>query len=442
METSIGTFKSSQFNEYLGNLNHQWVISNHLSGAMIEIDETIYELLKNNDITPLEGSRGLEFLKQGNFVVPGDFNEVEGFRNLQLDWSESARFVGLQIVPTLACNFRCPYCYENQRESNVVMSSETMAHILCFLEETIKPTTKLLTVSWYGGEPLLAMKQIEFLSNAFLNVVRERKLKYLASIVTNGYLLTQKNVDTLIRCNVRALQVTLDGSHAIHDKRRMLANGKETWQTIIDNLKYALSMNLTVGIRVNIDKENIDSIETLLKELQEQNIFEKVSISFGAVSTFGNVCRSVEDNVLSIEEAVNTLSNDKIQSLLSHSLGFTRRFVPSFTGCVATARNSVIIGPSGELYKCTKTIGSPNEICGHISKVDRNNPNLRKWEGISNLNEKSCQKCSVLPLCFGTGCAFDFIVDGKEIKACDSQRFKEEYVANLIRLHTEKNINR
>ncbi len=436
-----GQCKSSHFNDYLGNLDGKWVVMNHLSGAMIEIDQPIYELLMNNDLAPLEGTKGLESLKFGKFVVSGDDNEVVGYKRARQEWSETARFVGLQIVPTLACNFKCPYCYENQQFSHTSMLQEVMDGILNYLNEAIKPTTQMLSVSWYGGEPLLAMKQIEFLSKAFMKLAEERNLQYKATCVTNGYLLSKKNVDTLLQYKVRALQVTLDGPKAIHDKRRKLADGTGTWQTIIDNIKYALSQKLMIHIRVNIDKENIDYVEELCNELKEENIFDEVTVSLGAVLSFGNVCRSVEDTIITLEDANKKLGTDKIRAILKKSIGQARRHVPNYTGCVAVATNSLIVGPSGELYKCTKTIGSPEEICGDIFNVDKNHPNIKKWEGVGNLEIDNCQKCSLLPVCSGDGCAFDQVISGKPVTACNNYLFRKEYASNHAKLYLEKKQN-
>jgi len=435
VEGMVRQFKSSQFNEYLGNLDDSWVISNNLSGGMIEVEQNIYEALFNNEISRISEKELIEGLAYGNFIVDNSFNEVDGLKATRNEWVESALAVGLQIIPTLSCNFDCPYCYENQREKKVFMSQQVMDDILNYLSITIKPTTKCLNVSWYGGEPLLAVKQIEYLSDAFLKLSREKNIDYRATIITNGFLLNKSNVDKLVKFNVKIIQVTIDGPKRIHDKRRMLSGGKETWQTIVDNIKYALSLNLNVTVRVNIDKSNIDNISELFEELEMENVLSRVSLSFGIVLSFGNVCKSVEETILTLEDAEKKISQEKIQEMLGKTRGHSRRFTPDFLGCTATAKNSIIVGPSGELYKCSKTIGSVDEICGDIAKPFKQNPNYQKWGGITNLNDESCKKCSVLPICCGGGCAFEYVIKGKDIISCDSKRFKKGYSESLKRLY-------
>jgi len=429
--------KSSQFNEYLGKLDPNWVVYNNLSGGMIEVGRELYEILSANNASLLT-EKLVEVLKHGKFIVDADLDEAEQLRETKQKWDEDVKVIGLQLVPTLSCNFACPYCYENQGKKTKRMSKDVMDKIIGYVENKIKPTTENINVSWYGGEPLIAIKQIEYISNGLFDVIRGRKIAYSASMVTNGYLLKKINVDTLLKCHIRGIQVTIDGPKEIHDQRRCLVNGNGTWKRIVDNLKYALSKDILVTIRVNIDKTNINSIEQLFKELHEENIFSKVNISFGAVSRFGNACKSIEDNILNLEEAEKVIGNENIQSKLKSSKKSSSRIHPNYIGCVAVAKNSLIIGPGGELYKCSKTIGSMGEICGHISKPDFTHPNFQKWIGIDNLAIPSCEKCSVLPLCKGYGCAFDLIVKGEDIFNCPSQKFKKDYAKRMKELYLVK----
>jgi len=169
--------------------------------------------------------------------------------------------------------------------------------------------------------------------------------------------------------------------------------------------------------------------------LEMENVLSRVSLSFGIVLSFGNVCKSVEETILTLEDAEKKISQEKIQEMLGKTRGHARRFTPDFLGCTATAKNSIIVGPSGELYKCSKTIGSVDEICGDIAKPFKQNPNYQKWGGITNLNDESCKKCSVLPICCGGGCAFEYVIKGKDIISCDSKRFKKGYSESLKRLY-------
>ena len=68
---------------------------------------------------------------------------------------------------------------------------------------------KRFSVSWYGGEPLMALPIIEKLSEAFFRLCEENGVKYTESIVTNGYLLTKENLTGIIDILTAALRKRL-----------------------------------------------------------------------------------------------------------------------------------------------------------------------------------------------------------------------------------------
>lgn len=64
--------------------------------------------------------------------------------------------MSLIIAPTLDCNFRCPYCFEDLKK--IYMTKGTVNAIKNFVRNKIKNGVTNLNVSWYGGEPLLCKK--------------------------------------------------------------------------------------------------------------------------------------------------------------------------------------------------------------------------------------------------------------------------------------------
>jgi len=72
------------------------------------------------------------------------------------------------------------------------MKRSVIDSIVKYVNNMIKPTTEYLNISWFGGEPLLAINIIRSLSLSFLSICKENNINYYANIVTNGYLLTKK----------------------------------------------------------------------------------------------------------------------------------------------------------------------------------------------------------------------------------------------------------
>jgi uncharacterized protein len=134
------------------------------------------------------------------------------------------------------------------------------------------------------------------------------------------------------------------------------------------------------------------------------------------------------------------LSQKNIEDMIKKSNSEITRIIPDFIGCVAASRNSFIVGPKGEIYKCTKTVGIEKEECGDIFKLDLQNPNFKKWLDISNLDVEKCRECSMSPICHGPGCLYHFLFDNVDISSCEKEKVHNNYIERLKNLYTQKKI--
>ena len=171
------------------------------------------------------------------------------------------RGISLTICPTGGCNFDCPYCFEDHNSKK--MDQKTMDGVAGLSEKLLDVFgAKKLSVTWFGGEPLLACDVIEFLSGKLMEICDKRDVKYSAGIITNGYLLDQKTADMLGRVKVDSAQVTLDGIGSTHDLTRHLAGGGATFERITDNLRN-VRIPFKVRIRHNLHTKNVGEKEKL-----------------------------------------------------------------------------------------------------------------------------------------------------------------------------------
>jgi uncharacterized protein len=137
----------------------------------------------------------------------------------------------------LACNFACPYCYEKPLGRAGAMEEATAERLCDFLLGRLRPGKKLLTVDFYGGEPLLYLPLLRRITRALQAGAAARGARFRFTLVTNGSLLTRQVVEELRPLGLASAKVTLDGPPPVHDRSRPLRSGRGSFGAILRNLK-------------------------------------------------------------------------------------------------------------------------------------------------------------------------------------------------------------
>lgn len=338
-------------------------------------------------------------------LVEDNIDELKDFelhRNIQ---KYNRNSLSLTIAPTLDCNFKCIYCFENHIHS--FMTMDTQVRIVKLLTEKINDIRRF-SVTWFGGEPLLAKSTIYTLSEKFITICKAHNVRYVASIITNASLLTDDDVINFKKFNIRRAQITIDGPKKIHDSRRISLNGKSTFNLIVNNVNKLLEAGIRVGVRVNIDKTNVDDVDELLKILDARIINkERLVISFGQVFATQTACKSV-GNACFNDEAYANLLVPLYERALSYGFKANEMVfypAPRYNFCGSNKIDSMVIDPKGNIYKCWNHIGESTEICGSISEnggISISNQ-YYDWVLDNPLDFEKCRNCNLLPVCAG-GC--------------------------------------
>ena len=206
--------KPSEYNLFDHNENGGSTIYNTITGAVISLNEKYTRQYMNRCYSDNDFS---ENMKRGGFIVPDDIDEKEYILSLsnRLRNGNSDDY-GFTIAPTISCNFRCPYCFEEGHKYNTMTQDVVIKTIEFINKKTEK--AKSIHVSWYGGEPLL---RPDIIGSITKEINREGK-HYQAAIVTNGYFLDKKMAIFLKEQNVTHAQVTVDGPPDIHNPHHIV----------------------------------------------------------------------------------------------------------------------------------------------------------------------------------------------------------------------------
>lgn len=336
--------------------------------------------------------------------------------------------VSLVICPTVGCNFDCPYCFENHRAGK--MSADVQDDVVKLAESMIDAASaKRLSITWYGGEPLLAPDVIESLSKRLMALAEERGARYRAGIITNGYLLTQKNARMLGEYGVTTAQVTIDGMRKAHDATRHLAGGGPTFDRIVENLRAPLPFS--VNLRHNVhagNRDQMDALKAFAKELAEES---------------GNEIHYYPAPVSASEVASERGKQvDLLCGGTDAEVGIkqdAKRFTAA-RGAYCGAQDFwvVAVDDKGNLQKCWEAVDKPQLSFGTAHDWDPKNP-LTTAANVDNLTmflntaspvpDDECRECKWLPLCVG-GCPYKRLFSGR---ACVP--YKNDAEAYVLALH-------
>lgn len=445
MDQSI-KYKFSNYNHSLELGAKGNFLYNALTGGFCKIsnDDIKKIFFINNTLSNIKDIDNLDpnivdELKKGGFIVDKDLDELNLIKSIfNINRFADKNSLTLTLMPTMLCNFRCPYCYEKDRNyPNQTMSKEVIASIIDYIDKNILDNG-YLNISWYGGEPLLKKDIVFELQSKINELANKKNITVSSGMITNGYFLTKEVSDKLYNLGIYNIQVTIDGTKEIHDKKRILSNGDGSFDVIMSNLKN-INENIMVAIRINIDKNNVDNAPELIKSFVNSGLSKNGNIHpyFALVKDYDLSKDFISD---SFYDLPNYSKEEVFLNNLLLDYGFkTRNITPRLSSCGAISPNTIVIEPDGTIHKCWHTVGKKENAIGNVLNISSNDSlllkNEVKWYAWSVFDNKECTECSILPICMG-GCPY-FSINKNEIfeKAkykCDSYKFNIDGILETV----------
>lgn len=405
------TLKWSKHNYSYKSLKHNcWVLFNSVTGALITLDdENFTELSKlKADSSSAFKYANLEDFVEAKILVHDSDVDVNKKKLKVMQHRLSEDFLDLTIAPTLGCNFKCQYCFQDKLQK-YSMSNETENNLLKFVKNQSR-NAQLLRVTWFGGEPLLALNRII----SFTKKVRdELDILIDSHLITNGYLLDENAIRNLSEFNLTFVQVTIDGSESVHNRRRPLHGNGGTFQTIVSNLESLLRINngVKVAVRTNIDPDNMDDYHVVCEYIDNKFRGENIAVYPGFTDEYEyntnseKNCGSIECGTLQRNQRAKFL----VEQYREHSV-VSGAFHPimNHNSCMARYTNSYVVGPRGDLYKCLALVGVKEMSVGNINDdaiIDNEELLLEFLKGNDYLESSECNNCLLFPVCDG-GCPY------------------------------------
>lgn len=382
---------------------------NTLTGSLIQLNDEagsrIETLLTPSRESPQEDRPETEMLARLGFLVDGDIDELNVVREIFRRGRHKQGEAMLTILPTLGCNFGCPYCFEKHIKG--LMSPEVQEALLKFVRTSLLPKSRGLSIEWFGGEPLLGISVIESLTRSFRQACHEKGFSGpTGSITTNGYLLTPETTARLIGLGVTSAQVTFDGPPEVHNRRRPLAGGLGSFDKILANLK-TIPPEFEVSIRINVDAGNRDCVFDLLTLLRDEGVIPRATPYVAKVESFSEECRSSEGIFLTSEQFGQFKTELRARCLEAGIPWFSSDppRLAAYGFCIVDQPKGFVVQPDGKLLKCWAEAGNSTgtPVAHLLDEKTWNHMACSPLQSRDPFDDEECCQCKILPACMG-GC--------------------------------------
>ena len=364
-------------------------------------------------------------LVESSFLVPEDRDEAEtyvGFCKIaRVMKLRSKGYKGFTILPTTACNARCVYCFE-QGMKYVTMTDETVEQTIEFIKKVRVPG-KAVQFSWFGGEPLVGEKIIDKICAG----MREADIDFTSSVVTNSALINEKNLKKMKDdWNVKSMQITLDGVEEEYNRRKnYYFNYNSAYWHVLSRIKMVNEKDIRIGIRVNVDEENIGGVLDMAEDLKQfivkpelVKIYLAPLFSLQASPDADRIWKKSFDICTGLEK-------------LGYNVGYHYNIKNAkFHFCMADSPyQSIVISPEGMLHNC-EHIGDIPPL-GDVWKGVTNTELVNKLFSVEPVTDK-CRGCFSLPNCTTfTGC--DHVrIECRYTERVNMERMLERTIRDLL----------
>lgn len=339
---------------------------------------------------------------------------------------------------TNSCNFKCRYCHQAEGKilsSRKMMDKETAFKSIDYLYEHSKDAFEV-TITFYGGEPLLNFNLIK--STVEYAVKKFRTKKIIFNMTTNASLVNEEISDFLVANNFLLL-VSFDGDERIQDKhRRYLKNGEGTFNSVWKNVlkirdKYPEYFNSNIRFNaVILQDENPMDVLRFFKQYDIPESF--VTIRKADMSGIDYYVSPISFQTIKDDEKYD-------HEIYNEYLGrySDKKKIPSIWHhngpCVPVVRR-LFVNADGEFYPCEKIDSDPSCRLGTLnSGID-----IEKASEILNigrLTEQECKSCWALRFC--TMCVYNCIDNGvwSRSKKLENCAFEKKKAMAFFKKYTE-----
>jgi MoaA/NifB/PqqE/SkfB family radical SAM enzyme len=248
------------------------------------------------------------------------------------------RPVAAHIIPVRRCNLACAYCNEFDDHSAPVPTETLLGRV----DRLAALGTGIITLS--GGEPLLHPDLDEIIR-------RIRHHGRIATLITNGYLLTRDRIDRLNRAGLDHLQISIDNvvPDDVSKKSLKVLDLKLRW--LAEDAAFDVTINSVVGGGIR-NPEDALTIARRARELGFSTTVGLIHDGSGALRRLDDSQRAILEEVVGVGTSAFDFANyNRFQKNLAEGR-------PNEWHCAAGSRY-LYVCEDGLVHWCSQQRGRP-----------------------------------------------------------------------------------
>ena len=396
---------------------------------LYEIDAAVREALTNAPDGIAETLAGLGLSAEPSMAMPA---------------VQDPPIRSLSLAVSQACNLACGYCYAQggsfgapERQMSWPVAERAVRWLFAGAAAGDR-----VVMAFLGGEPLINRELIRRATELGETLARQTGIRCGFSVTSNGTLLTAEDGEFFERHGF-AVTISMDGPAAAHDRLRVFADGRPSYERVVERITPLLRMQkrMQVSARVTVTPSNLRLRETLDHLLGMG--FHSAGFAPMLASPGGQHQMEERHFPAMLEEMIacgdefqrRTIAGERYAfSNLGEALRQLHRGTHRPYPCGAGA-SYLGVSAAGELSACHRFVEDASGAMGNVeSGVDRERQN--QWLRERHVDgQEPCGSCWARYLC-GGGCHHEAIHRGRV--ACDYIRGWLQYcLLAYVRLRRE-----
>jgi len=341
------------------------------------------------------------------------------------------------LMPTLACNLACNYCFQKESPAFNSMHKPTEeATIGWILRHVDERGLHTLEIHYFGGEPTTRKGFCLRTAEALSASMKARGGTFRWNMTTNAINLDVEFATAMRKFGDGTFKVTIDGDKETHDQMRVWRDGSGTFDQIFANV-LAVAPHAKIRIGGNFLPHQAASFERLLERIEASGLKGKLEgVAFKPIfqaqlnkSSCTGCSEKEETQVLvqlnrAIEKkglGLQRYDGDTLESMLGP--------------CELHWKNNYTIDPDGYVYKCPAVAGRREVSVAQVASeaVEKIAPLVaaRPWD--------QCGDCAYMPVCVGGCLGSKYLNTGKTDQvACRKDQFEKSFRETVVRRYLEE----